>query len=700
MKNSEKTARLGLAWILLLLVSALTNLWATSDDNAAKNTGHDDAIAIANANDGTRAANAAAQDVVTPQQTVTVTVSPAVAGVTVTTQTQQFTASQPSVTWSVNGIVGGNAATVGTISSTGLYTPSAVPGTYKITATTGTSSGSATVGVTDLQAVLTYHVDPARDGVNPKEYVLSPTSVATATFGKLFSCSVDGPVSAEPLWIHALTIAGAVHNVIFVATQNDSVYAFDADASPCVTYWQANLLDTLHGGVANETPVVWNDVGGCNGDVYPEIGVTGTPVIDSTTKTLYVVSASESNVTTHGNCKNTVGTFTHRLHALDLTSGSEKFNAPVTIAASVPGTGDGSSNGIVSFLAHNQLQRSGLVQVAGKIFVSFASHEDATPYHGWLIGYRAANVQQQIAVFMSTPNGVNGADGGMWIGGGAPAVDAGGDLYVATGNGVFDEDTSSPESDYGDSVVRLHAITGSTSNGSSLSVAGYFTPYDQAKLAADDDDLGSGAPVLFPAQTGSGPVNLLVQMGKEGILYLIDRDNMGEYNPVNNSQIVQSFRGSVNGLWGTPVLWRNNLYINGQRDYLKQYTFNPSTELFTETITSETTQLFGYPGPQLSLSAQAANHAILWAVDSTAYGYSNWNLSGCAASPLPAGCAGPTVLHAYNPANLANEYWNSTMAANNRDQAGNAVKFATPTVANGKVYVGTMTEVDVYGVLN
>jgi hypothetical protein len=684
MKNKERKARFGLAWILVLLCgTTITAASASADDSG-----------------NSRSVASAKEAATTPETTVTVTVSPAVSGVTISTQTQQFTASQPNVTWSVNGVAGGNSS-VGTISSTGLYTPPAVPGIYKITATSGTSTGSATIGVTDLQAILTYHVDPARDGVNPKEYVLAPTTVTTATFGKLFSCPVTGAVYAQPLWIHGLTIAGGVHNVLFVATEHDVVYAFDADANPCVTYWQANLLDTLHGGTAGETTVDWNDVGGCNGDVYPEIGVTGTPVIDSTTNTLYVVSASESNVTTHGNCKNTVGTFTHRLHALDLTSGSEKFNAPITIAASVPGTGDGSENGVVSFQSQNEHQRSGLVQDAGKIFVAFASHEDATPYHGWLVGYRAANVQQQIAVFLSTPNGVNGADGGIWAGGGAPAVDAGGDVYVATGNGVFDEDTSSPDSDYGDSVIRLHAITGSTSNGSNLSVAGYFTPYDQAKLATDDDDLGSGAPVLFPTQTGSGPANLLVQMGKEGILYLVDRDNMGEYNPVNNSQIVQSFRGSVNGLWGTPVLWRNNLYINGQRDFLKQYTFNPTTELFDETITAETSQSFDYPGPQLSLSAQAANRGILWAVDSSAYGYSNYNIgTSCQASPLPAGCAGPAVVHAYNPANVAVEYWNSTMAANNRDQAGNAVKFSTPTVANGKVYVGTTTEVDVYGVLN
>jgi len=351
-----------------------------------------------------------------------VTVSPKRAAVAATTQTQQFTSSVTNVTWSVDSVAGGNT-TVGAISASGLYTPPATGGTHSITATTATVppvSGSATVAVSDLFAVLTYHNDQARDGVNNKEYALTPTTLTTATFGKLFSCPVDGAVYAQPLWIKGLTIGGGVHNVVFVATQHDSVYAFDADASPCVTYWHANLLDASHGAMAEETPVVWNDVGNCFGDIYPEIGVTGTPVIDSTTKVIYLVSASESNPTSSGHCSSSSATFYHRLHALDPVTGNEKLNAPVTIAASVPGTGDGSSGGIVNFNSQLHHQRSGLVQVGGRIFVTFAAHEDAPPYHGWVLGYSASNVQHQVAVFNTTPNGLNGADGGIWAGAAHP----------------------------------------------------------------------------------------------------------------------------------------------------------------------------------------------------------------------------------------------------------------------------------------
>src|SRR5579864_2656414 len=430
---------------------------------------------------------------------VTLTVSPKHAAVTATTQTQQFTSSVAGVTWSVDGVPGGNT-TVGTISASGLYTPPATAGNHRVTATSGNSSGSATIGVTDLHGVLTYHNDLARDGINSREFALTSSTVTTATFGKLFSCAVDGAVYAQPLWTRGLSIGGGIHNVIFIATQHDSVYAFDADATPCVTYWHVNLLDPLHGGTGNETPVTWNDVGFCSGDIYPEVGVTGTPVIDSVTKTIYLVSASESNPTSSGNCSASSANFYHRLHALDLATGSEKFNAPVTIAASVPGTGDGSSGGMVSFNSQLHHQRSGLAEVNGKIFVVFAAHEDATPYHGWVIVYKASNVQQQIAVFNTTPNGVNGADGGIWGGGGAPAIDGGGDIYVSTGNGVFDEAPPPPHDDYGDSILRLHSFTGSTMNGVNLSIAGWFTPFDQSTLAQTDGDLGSGAAILLPDQ--------------------------------------------------------------------------------------------------------------------------------------------------------------------------------------------------------
>lgn len=634
------------------------------------------------------------------QASAGITVSPAKAAVVTSTQTQQFNASVGGVTWSVDNIGGGNS-TVGTISSTGLYTPPAGAGVHTITASSGSSSGSASVAVTDLAGVLTYHNGQGRDGVNSREFALSSLSVKTATFGKLFSCAVDGAIYTQPLWLKGVSIAGGTHNVIFVATQHDSAYLFDADANPCVTYWQANLLDTLHGGTSGETPVNWNDVGYCFGDIYPEVGVTGTPVLDNSTKTIYLVSTSESNPTNPGNCSGTSGSFFHRLHALDLGSGSEKFNAPVTIAASVPGTGDGSINGVVYFDSQRHHNRSGLAEYGSKIYVAFAAHEDAAPYHGWVIAYKASNVQQQVAVLNTTPNGVNGADGGIWAGGGAPAIDGGGDVYVSTGNGVFDELPPPPNDDYGDSILRLHNMKGTSLNGVNLSVSGYFTPYDQKMLSQHDTDLGSGGVVLFPNQTGSGPQHLLTEVGKEGVVYLVDRDNMGQYNSINNSQIVQSFNGPANGLWGVPALWRNNLYVGGQYDTVRQFAFNSSTELFSTNVASQTSEVFGYPGTTPSVSSQSGSHGILWAIDASMYGYANPNVSGvnCSAVPVPPACSGPAVLHAYNANNLTQEYWNSSQASNNRDQAGNAVKFVPPTVANGKVYVGTRTEVTVYGLL-
>ena len=234
-----------------------------------------------------------------------VTVSPARAAIVITTQTQQFTSSATGVTWSVDNIVGGNS-TVGTISTAGLYTPPARAGTHTVTATSGGTSGSATIYLTDLKGVLTYHNDNARDGINTRELALSSSTVTTATFGKLFSCVVDGAVYAQPLWMKGVSIAGGIHNIIVVATQHDSVYVFDADANPCVTYWHINLLDTLHGGTAGEAPVTWNDVGYCYGDIYPEIGVTGTPVIDSTTNTIYVANSQSNNLTVIDGATNSV----------------------------------------------------------------------------------------------------------------------------------------------------------------------------------------------------------------------------------------------------------------------------------------------------------------------------------------------------------------------------------------------------------
>jgi len=630
---------------------------------------------------------------------VGITVSPKHAAVVVSTQTQQFTSSDANVTWSVDGVAGGSAS-VGTISATGLYTPPAVAGVHVVRATTVATphvSGTASVAVTDLAGVFTYHNDKARTGLNSRELALTPATVTPATFGKLFSCRVDGAVYAQPLWVRGLSIAGGTHNVIFVATQHDSLYAFDADTSPCVTYWHVHLLDALHGGTAGEQPVVWNDVGntgfGCFGDIYPEVGVTGTPVIDSATNTLYVVSASEIPGIDSGRCAFPPFPFFHRLHALDLVTGNERPNAPVTIEASSPGVG-----GMVTFSSQYHHNRSGLALANNTVYVAFAAHEDQGPYHGWLLGYNAADLTQPPSIFNTTPNG---GSGGIWAGGGAPAIDNAGDVYVTTGNGLFDALPPPSFSDYGDSILRIHPFHGITPNGVNLRVAGYFTPDDQIFLAAFDGDLGAGSAVLLPDQTsGAGPRHLLAQVGKEGVVYLVDRDNMGQFNPSNNDQIVQSFLGPQFGLWGAPAWWQNNLYFGGQSDSIRQFTFQPATELFNPTVTSQSAQAFGYPGTTPSISSRGPSHGLVWALDVSRYGYASFNPNVfCSVVPLPAACSGPAVLHAYDATNLALEYWNSSMAANNRDRAGNAVKFMPPTVANGKVYVGTRTRVDVYGLL-
>jgi hypothetical protein len=630
---------------------------------------------------------------------VSITVSPKQAALVVSTQIQQFKCSVANVTWSVDGVAGGNAS-VGTISVSGLYTPPAVAGVHVVKATTVAAphvSGTATVAVTDLAGVFTYHNDKARSGVNSRELALTPATVTTATFGKLFSCPVDGAIYAQPLWVRGLSIAGGNHNVIFVATQHDSVYAFDADSSPCVSYWHVHLLDVLHGGTAGEKPVVWNDVGnagfGCFGDIYPEVGVTGTPVIDPATNTIYVVSASEIPGPDSGRCAFPPYPFFHRLHALDLVTGNEKPNAPVTIAASSPGVGD-----MVTFSSQYHHNRSGLALSNKTVYVAFAAHEDQGPYHGWLLGYNTADLTQPPSIFNTTPNG---GSGGIWAGGGAPAIDNGGDVYVTTGNGLFDALPPPSFNDYGDSILRLHPFDGITPNGVNLRVAGYFTPDDQSFLAAVDGDLGAGAAVLLPDQTsGAGPRHLLAQVGKEGVVYLVDRDNMGQFNPLNNDQIVQSFFGPQFGLWGAPVWWQNNLYFGGQSDSIRQFTFEPAAGLFNPAVTSQSAQAFGYPGTTPSVSSRGASHGLVWALDESLYGYATPNAGiFCSVVPLPPACSGPAVLHAYDATNLALEYWNSSTAANNRDGAGNAVKFVPPTVANGKVYVGTRTRVDVYGLL-
>ena len=503
-----------------------------------------------------------------PPPPVSVSLTP-VRGGAVTGQTVLFIASVQNdvgaagVTWTSSG---GSFSSKSTTAAS-FVAPNAT-GNVTITATSvadSTKSASANIAVTDLTGVTTYHNDLSRDGANTHEFALTPSNVNTATFGKLFSCTVDGAIYAQPLWVANVTINGAKHNVVVVATQHDSVYAFDADASPCATLWHANLLDAVHGGTAGETSVPssppGNLVGNGFGDITPEVGVTGTPVIDPATSTIYVVS--KSVIPTSSPL-----VFFQRLHALDLVTGGEKFSGPLSISASVPGTGDGSSGGTVPFDPGNEHQRPGLALNGGSVYISWASHEDHGPYHGWIICYKA-DLLQQTAVFNTTPNG---GLGGIWMSGAAPAFDGNGNIYFSTGNGSFDA-----ASGFGDSVLKM-----APPNAGSLPLVDFFTPFNQASLNAGDVDVAAGGVVVLPDLSSGAHTQLLVQVGKDGTIHLLDRSNLGKYcnGCASDTQIVQEIQNQVNGMWGTPAYWNGNLYIGGAQDEgtsgdnLKAFSFN------------------------------------------------------------------------------------------------------------------------------
>ena len=621
-----------------------------------------------------------------------VTISPKRGGLTITqslpvTATVQNDAGAAGVTWSASGPAC-SGTTCGTFarvtSNSATYVAPNTAGIYSISAISVadvTKRASISIGVTDLTGVLTYHNNLSRDGTNIHEFALTTSNVNTATFGKLFSCQADGAIYAQPLWVPNLTVAGASHNVIIVATQHESLYAFDADATPCTTLWHVNLVDSAHGGSSGETSVPSGGagalVGSGYGDISPEVGITGTPVIDPTSNTIYVVSKSV-NASTQ---------FFQRLHAIDLTTGAERV-APHSIdsSISVPGTGAGSIAGRVAFDPRNESQRAGLVLSNGVVYVAWASHEDRDPYHGWVMGFNASTLALVAnGVFNSTPNQVGTLSysrGGIWMGGGAPAVDAAGNLFFITGNGTFDANTGG--SNYGDSVVRL-----STAGG--LSVADYFTPLDQASLDANDTDFGSGAATILVDQPAGPVTHLVIGGGKQGNLFLLNRDSMGKFSSSTNNVMETVNLG--NAIFATPVFWQNNLYVAGVGT-LKQFVFNTSTGKFNGAPFSQSSTSYRFPGATPSVSSNGATNGIIWALDNGLY-----------CSPQSPGC-GATVLHAYDATNLATELWNSSQAAANRDLAGHAVKFTVPTVANGKVYVGTrgndssvLGELEVYGLL-
>jgi uncharacterized protein (TIGR03437 family) len=483
-------------------------------------------------------------------------------------------------------------------------------------------------------SVLTYHNDLARTGENHIETLLTPASVSSGQFGRLFTYAVDGEVYAQPLYLPGVVIPGqGIHNVVFVVTEHDSVYAFDADNYLAAPLWHVSFLDPAAGVTAASAADLE-----C-ASISPEIGITGTPVIDPVTGTLYVVAMTEP----------TPDNYSHQLHALDVTSGAEKPGSPVEIQASVPGQGDGSTT--VEFKPWLYKQRAGLLLLNGVVYTAWSSHCDNGNYHGWILGYDARTLQQA-AVYTDTPNWYAGS---FWQGGAAPAADANANIYAVSANGTFDLNLGG--SDLGESVIKL-------STAKSLSVADYFTPYNADELSEKDIDLGSSGALLLPDEAGSSAhPHLLVSGSKSGSVYLLDRDNLGHFQPEGNDQIVQSLVGAVGPLFGIPVYFHNTVYFSAANDQVKAFSLQGG--LLSVLPVSASSATFSAPGSVPSISANGAANGILWTIDSTAH------------------------LTAYDAADLSNQLYQGSV--------GSFVKFSTPTIANGRVYVGTRNSLDVFG---
>jgi len=501
------------------------------------------------------------------------------------------------------------------------------------------------------QDVLTYHNDNARTGLNPNETILTPANVNSSAFGKLFLLSVDGKVDAQPLYLSNVTIPNkGTHNLLFVATEHDSVYAFDADTGAVL--WQVSLLKP------GEST---SDDHGC-GQVTPEIGITATPVIDRSSGpngSVYLVAMS----------KDSSRKYFQRLHALDVTTGAEQFGGPVDIQAQFPGIGDNSNGTNVIFDPGQYKERPALLLLNHVIYTTWASHCDFRPYTGWVISYDE-NTLAQVSVLNVTPNGNEGA---IWASGGGPAADSSGNIYFLDANGTFDTTLNAQgfpsQGDYGNAFLKLSTIN------NTLAVADYFQTFDQATLNNNDTDLGSGAALLLPDMTDAlGKIrHLAVGAGKDGNIYLADRDNMGKFNPANNSSLYQELPGALpGGEWANPAYFNNRLYYGPVGGPI--YAFQFSTAKLSSTLASRSVNTFNYPGATPSVSANGVLNGIVWATENTS----------------------PAVLHAYDASDLSNELYNSNQAGA-RDQFGAGNKFITPTIANGKAYVGTTNGVGVFG---
>src|SRR5271168_1686601 len=499
--------------------------------------------------------------------------------------------------------------------------------------------------------VLTYHNDNGRTGQNLNETILTPLNVNSTNFGSLAFLPVDGLVDAEPLYVANLTVGGATHNVLFVVTENDSAYAFDADTF--VQLWHSSVLG------ANETP---SDPRGCD-QVTPQIGITSTPVIDTSAGahgTIFLVAMS-----TDGN-----GNYFQRLHALDITTGAEQLGSPTLITGTFPGTGANSSNGQVLFDPKQYKERASLLLLGGLIYTTWASHCDDGLYTGWVMAY-SESTYQQVAVLNVTPNG---NDGAIWMSGAGPAADASGNIYFLDANGTFDTTLTAAgfpnQGDYGNAFIKL-GLSGNT-----LSVLDYFAMSNTVTESGLDEDLGSGGALVLPDQTdASGKVwQLAVGVGKGSVLYVVNRNSMGKFN-AGGDTIYQEISGALTGgAWSMPAYFNGMLYYGTLHDSLKAL---PVTNAQVATsAASQSSAAFGYPGTTPSVSANGTSNGIVWAVQ-------NGN---------------PAVLHAYSATNLASELYNSNQAGTRDQFAGN--KYITPLIVNGKVYVGTPSGVAVFGLLN
>lgn len=582
-----------------------------------------------------------------------------------------FTEDPERISWSVNPEGGSVEPTVSRSGQPVIFIAPRRPGVYRVTATTvadppgrpaAALSQSIRVGVTDLAGVYTYHDDLARDGANAREYALTPAEVNASSFGKLFSCPVDGAVYAQPLWASHLRMKGKWRNVVFVATAHDSLYAFDADESPCLELWKVSLIDWRHGSDGGEATVPAGAdlhlVGRGDGDISPEVGVTGTPVIDPGTGTLYVVSKS---VIYSAGLR-----FEMRLHAIDLTTGAEKPGSPVKITAACAGAGGKR----ITFDPRNENQRAGLALVNGTVYVAFGSHEDHRPFYGWLLGYRYdGSALERTYTLNVAPNS---GDGGIWMAGAAPAADAAGDLYVITGNAGFDAATAAPpHDDYGDSLLKLSG---------DLEVRQYFTPSDQHFNDVQNNDFGSGGVVLANLPAGGRISRIALAAGKDGDLFVLDRSRLGGYGDGKAWQELRAgtekdVAGAYPGVIFTEgAYWNGHYYAAGAGVPLQAYRLDPRTARLTFEGAAADPPAFGYPGGTPAISASGDSNGIVWVLDIRRY-----------CTPGSQGC-GPAVVRAYDALTLR-ELWSSPLSG--PDAAGYAVKFTVPTIANGRVYIGT-----------